>query len=93
MGYGISRRFDAWTKVETISLISSGLFLSGSMLVPLANLKGSDKDSESKAGVQGPSFCFGRSAREQEKLSEAIGRFSRLLRDRTKSEGLVDPKW
>jgi hypothetical protein len=56
-GYGISRRFDARTKLETISLI-------GSMLVPLANLKGSDKDSESKAGVQGPSFCLGRSAGE-----------------------------
>lgn len=75
-----------------MSLISAGLSASGSILVPVANLNGSDRNSVSRAEVQGPSFCFARSAAEYEKVSDAIGRLSRLLSDGAKSVELVGPK-
>ena len=81
----------ARTKVARISSKSS-IFGDKRMLVPLANLNGSDRNSASKAGVQFPSFCLSRRAGEYGKLSDAIGLLSRLVKDGAKSVGLVDPK-
>src|SRR6516165_511038 len=87
---GAAGEADAPTKVSTIPLICSPSSARLGMLVPLANLAGSDRNSISRSLVQLP--CFARSPGEYRNASDAICRLSRLLRDGAGSPGLVSPK-